>query len=589
MQGITSAMTGCSKLIRFVILPTFFILFFSFCIQPSLLRAQDLPPQGGSFFDAMQEKMGLVYEGRPLPQEPHPFEVLLTRLSQHATLFASVIPFGRSLQKMAAYPDSLKFPRVVVATGETNKGLNTHVRGRLFIAYVEAAKKLEVISFNPTMGRFEFQIVDEFSPGGKARARYMPRTLCLRCHQAGGPIFPTGEWQETTAFNPELLKLAQAAIGRKEYFGVPLNRDDASSKHAAIAKPEHFEDMVRFGSLLVGYQKAWQTICSQSKEDISCRKKLVKWMLVTNLYDHITLEPDQELLDAFVAVLGQGTIDVPSEKLLDHNPIVRGQLSYHMPAEIDPSRPREPMQLIMPSKGDALGLRFYKFYIFVKSMGQSFFTEKDFAHLRALLGGNLERRSLVLTFDSQTYRPKKAFEDKVCLPDPNILLQGLNAQDRINLLSQVGCFSKTAWSPFTQAIDALPLKIEHALSRDMIWQELDKKMGTRYASTLCCQSKIDGRVLRNLEMKKVLDPVSIRDERLKSFVKFCSECHLYQDLPPPFLAGESEQEILNNLRNRASLIRFRLQNEQMPPHFARHPLTSNERLRLLYDLQKILE
>ena len=189
-------------------------------LKPWQAQAQDLPVKGASFFDSMQNKVGIVYDGKPLPLEPHPFETLLTQLNQHSSFFTSVVPFGRSLQKMAAYPQSLKYPRVLVATSELSKGLNTHFRGRLFIAYVEAAKKLEVISFNPSMGRYEFQIVDNFYPGGKAQARYMPRSLCLRCHQGGTPIFAGGEWLETTAFNMELQKLSAAAIGKTEYFGV---------------------------------------------------------------------------------------------------------------------------------------------------------------------------------------------------------------------------------------------------------------------------------------------------------------------------------------------------------------------------------
>jgi hypothetical protein len=501
-------------------------------------------------------------------------------LNQHSSLFASVVPFGRSLQKMAAYPEALKYPRVLVATSEVSKGLNTHFRGRLFIAYVEAARKLEVISFNPMMGRYEFQIVDNFYPGGKAQARYMPRALCLRCHQGGTPIFASGEWLETTAFNPELQKLSQAAIGSKEYFGIPLTRDDVSSKYDAIPRPEHFEDMVRFGALLVGYQKAWEDICSRSRQKALCKKKLVKWMLVTNLYDKLSLEPDPELLQAFVAVLGHGTINLPSEKLADHNPIVKGQLSYHMPAEIDPSLPREPMQIIMASRNDPLGLQFYKFHIFVKSMGQGFFTEKDFSHLRAVLGEAPE----LLT---QTTAQKD--DSKTCLPNPEDLLQSLNSKKDAGLPKAQRCFSNEKWLRFTQAMDALPLVPKDPLSRERILAELDKRLGTQYARTLCCQSRLAVTVKKDAGKTSVISPGAFKDQRLQSFVKFCSECHLYQDLPPPFLAGETEGQVLRNIKNKADLIQFRLQSKQMPPHFARHQLSDKERQDLLQDLKRISE
>ncbi|HET9241072.1 MAG TPA: hypothetical protein VFO10_27655 [Oligoflexus sp.] len=551
------------------------LLLFTIFVKNPQAGAQDLPPQGASFFDSMQSTVGIIYDGKPLPLEPHPFEALLKKLNQHSTFFTSVVPFGRSLQKMAAYPQSLKYPRVLVATSEISKDMNTHFRGRLFIAYVEAARKLEVISYNPIMGRYEFQIVDNFHPGGKAQARYMPRNLCLRCHQGGTPIFAGGEWLETTAFNPELLKLAQAAIGSKDYLGIPLARDDASSKYELIPKPEHFEDMVRFGALLIGYQKAWQDLCSSNRNKVQCKKKLLKWMLVTNLADKLSLEPDRELLRAFVSVLGKGTINVPSEMLADHNPVVNGQLSYHMPPDMDPSLPREPMQIIMASQGDPLGLQFYKFHIFIKGMGQSFFTEKDFSQIRTILGGRIEKRS------------QKTDADKTCLPDAGALLQSLNSPKEAKPSMEGSCFPKEAWLKFMKAIDTMPLTANSPLSRETILEELDKRLGTQYANGLCCRTKLMPAVQKEAEKKTRLDPGSFKDQRLQSFVRFCSECHLYQDLPPPFLAGENEREVLENIRKKAELIQFRLENKQMPPQFARHSLTSQERQDLLRDLKRI--
>jgi hypothetical protein len=551
------------------------------------LQAEDIPEKGSSFFDSMQDTIGIHYDGRPLPKEPHPFEDLLRKLNQHSTFFASVVPFGRSLQKMAAYPQSSKFPRLMVATSELSKTINTHFRGRLFIAYVEPAKKLEIISFNPILGRFEFQIVDNFHPGGKAQVRYAPRSLCLRCHQGGTPIFAGGEWLETTAFNPALRELSEAAIGSKEYFGIPLSRDDNSSKFDLLPRAEHFEDMVRFGALLVGYQKGWQDICSLSRNQVDCKRKLLLWMLTTNLADKLSLEPDLDLLRGFVSVLGDGTIRVPSEKLPDHNPVLNGKLSYHMPPEIDPSLPREPMQIIMASRNDPPGLQFYKFHIFVKSMGQSYFTEKDFAHFRSLLGGNPAERSYEVTYQNQSYAFKQRESDKVCLPDPADLHKGMNAKEATRIPMRFRCFPKASWTRFAKAVNSLTFAKDDPLSRELVLQELDKKLGTHHAVNLCCKNRAKSVAKAEVEKTSVLDPDSIKDHRLQKFFKYCSECHLYQDLPYPFLSGESESLVLQSIRNRAQLIEFRLQNNQMPPQFARHPLHAKERQELLQTLKEI--
>lgn len=566
------------------------LLLLLFFVHSPQAAGQDVPARGASFFDSMQDQIGLSYDGRALPLEPHPFAELLRKLNRHAPFFTSVVPFGRSLQKMAAYPEALRFPRVLVTTGEQSKSLNTHFRGRLFIAYVEAAKKLEVISYNPSVGRFEFQIVDNFYPGGKARSRYMPRATCLRCHQGGTPIFAGGEWLETTAFNPELLKLTEAAIGSQEYFGIPLSRDGRSSQYDAVPKPEHFEDMVRFSALLIGYQKAWQDICARTGEPGACKQKLIAWMLLTNLFEKISLEPDRDLVQAFVSVLGQGTIDLPSEQLPDHNPIVEGQLSFHMPAAIDPSLPRAPMQMIMPSAKDPYALQFYKFHIFVKSMGQSFFTEKDFAHLRSILGGKVERRSTELTFQKQSYRVPQLGREQSCFPDPDVLLQGLGRDEETKLAMPWACLRRGLWLKFSQAIDSLKLTADAPLSREEILEKLAAKWGSTYAQRLCCK-RAGPRLPGDTEDKPraPLDPALFKDKRLLSFSRFCSECHLHQDLPPPFLAGASEEEILQNIRSRARLIKFRLEDQQMPPHFAQRALTAQERQELLRDLKKIAE
>jgi hypothetical protein len=345
--------------------------------------------------------------------------------------------------------------------------------------------------------------------------------------------------------------------------------------------------MVRFGALLLGYQKAWQEICSSQKHKLECKKKLISWMLVTNLYDKLSLEPDLELLRGFVSVLGDGTIDVPSEKLPDYDPIVNGELSYHMPAEMDPSLSREPMQIIMASKNDPLGLQFYKFHIFVKSMGQSFFTEQDFAHFRSLLGGLSAQRSYQLTLQKKTHAAPQKGAHEICLPDPADLLQGLNAKDLAKLPMQMNCFPKESWLRFQETIETLPLAEDDPLSRETILQQFDKKLGTHYAASLCCQTNLALSVKKDVEKKLLLAPGSIKDQRLQSFVKFCSECHLHLDLPSPFLAGANEAQVLQNIKNKTDLIQFRLQNKQMPPHFARYQPSAKERQNLLQDLQNI--
>ena len=177
-------------------------LFTSHC----LLANPSTSLEDGSFFDYLTQKAGMPFDGSKLDVNRDPFESLLSKLKQHASFFTAVIPYGRSLQKMAGFPEPLKYPRVVLGSWQNKTELNHLLRGRLFIGYVEPSKKLEIISYNPSLGKFDFQIVENFFPGGKAKVKPAPRNICMKCHRDGMPLFAGGDWLETTGFNKTLFK-----------------------------------------------------------------------------------------------------------------------------------------------------------------------------------------------------------------------------------------------------------------------------------------------------------------------------------------------------------------------------------------------
>jgi hypothetical protein len=182
---------------------------------------------------------------------------------------------------------------------------------------------------------------------------------------------------------------------------------------------------------------------------------------------------------------------------------------------------------------------------------------------------------------------KQKEAQRICLPDPADLLKGLNAKETIKQTLRMQCFPKETWTRLAKAVKSLPLTQDDPLSREVILQELDKKLGTQHALQICCQTQARTSARREKEKVAFLDPGSVKDPRLQRFFKFCSECHLYQDLPYPFLAGEKEELVLQNIRSRVQLIQFRLQNNQMPPHFARLPLNAKDRQALLQSLDEI--
>ena len=162
---------------------------------------------------------------------PFPFERLLDQLNARiapAKATTVLIPLGRSLQRFAADPDYFDSPRLVAAVTEDGDAPDrARLKDRLYIGYQERADEIEVISYNETAGRFEFQLVD-YRAGSVPRVEYAERFICVGCHQGHGPIFPTAAWNETNA-DPEIAgRLSRLG---ESFHGAPtgdgLDRADA--------------------------------------------------------------------------------------------------------------------------------------------------------------------------------------------------------------------------------------------------------------------------------------------------------------------------------------------------------------------------
>ena len=164
----------------------------------------NLPSVGRSLFDHLFAREGV----------PFPFQSLLARIEEHSSLKKVLIPLGRSLQRNAADPEFFRYPRAVAAVD--GDGI---FKDRLYLGYHEKAAVLEVISYNEAAGRFEFQLVLDYRPGGAARLVYANRAVCTACHQGGGPLFSRQVWDETNA-NPEIARLLAAE--KRDFYGFPI-------------------------------------------------------------------------------------------------------------------------------------------------------------------------------------------------------------------------------------------------------------------------------------------------------------------------------------------------------------------------------
>jgi hypothetical protein len=226
----------------------------------------DLPPAGRSLFDHL-----VTQHGEPTYRVPFPFAVLIEhirgKLAQQEFLGGTrvaMIPMGRSLQRSAAAPDFFKFPRTVFAvTGEPATrpdDAGVLLKDRLYLGYVEKTAMIEVISYNETAGRFEFQLVKDYRAGAQPKVFYANRAICIACHQNHAPIFSRALWSETNA-NGKVAALLRA-------HRVALD----SSAQSNIDFPDDIDKSTVRANTLVTLQKLWREGCSDAQDRTLSRR-----------------------------------------------------------------------------------------------------------------------------------------------------------------------------------------------------------------------------------------------------------------------------------------------------------------------------
>lgn len=239
--------------------------------QPS--AGDNLPAHGQALFDQFADSA----DGGRTARVPYPLEKLLERIrtmlepsGRGGGLSTVLIPLGRSLQRHAAENgDYFRYPRVVIAvTGEAADSTTPYLKDRLYLGFHEKAETLEVISYNPAAGRFEFQVADDYRAGGTARLRYANRALCLACHQNAAPIFSRQSWDESSA-NPRIAtSLGAAAPG---FY--------ALAWRAGVDIPNAIDDATDRANLLPLAAELWREACGTGAAGRACRGQLLRLAL----------------------------------------------------------------------------------------------------------------------------------------------------------------------------------------------------------------------------------------------------------------------------------------------------------------------
>lgn len=235
-------------------------------LSARLIPGADLPPQGTrSLFDH------LIAQNEALP---YPFEKLVALLQkqnpQGQPPLTLMIPDGRSLLKASA---NYQHPRVLVAADfqapDNDVSLGLAPRGQLFLGFVENAAEIEVLSYNEAAGRFEFQLVQNYSADGERRIVYARRQICTTCHQGAAPIFPQRPWNETNGQPETAAKIVEARGSDAPYLAAPLANP--------LGVPERFDQLTDVGNFIPATQRVWIDGCAQNAD---CRRQMLKLALL---------------------------------------------------------------------------------------------------------------------------------------------------------------------------------------------------------------------------------------------------------------------------------------------------------------------
>lgn len=291
----------------------------------------DHPPVGLSRFDQLFRGEDQRY------RIPYPFTELVDFLESRidngskAGVRQVFVPMGRSLQRDAAAPDFFRLPRAVIALQGEPLGTAPVLEYRLFIAHQPATETLEIISYNDTAGRFEFQVVEGYTAERQPRVRQANRLVCLSCHQNAAPIFPQRPWSETT-FNVDIATRLTQALPQRFHSLIDTLTADAGA----------IDLLVERANYLAPAQLMWQRGCS----DAICRAAALRALLQYRLsgsssfaHDHSGYRRD------YYAELQQswqqkwpGGLALANSRIVDRNPLLDTVLTRTQ----DPLSPRPP-------------------------------------------------------------------------------------------------------------------------------------------------------------------------------------------------------------------------------------------------------
>ena len=584
---------------------------------------------GKSLFDQLLSiSHGPSFNGAQLDGQ-EPFPQLVQRLGHYSQMAIAVIPYGRSLHKKSAWPHVFKHPRIVVSLFGGNKhDLGLNLMGKVFLGYSPTANTLEIISYNDSRGRFEFQLIKNFKANGDAELVNAPRPQCLSCHQAGGAIFAEDPWAETTNPNPLktsnlILAKTVAALGTDTYFGLPLQGGITTVFNTKIINsPEMIDEASRRSDGILVLQYMWQNLCTKIEDVSGCRWNLVRGIMHYGQHNVGVPFVLNEDLTKFLNLLNL-PLPLATSIIKDYFPITQKGMKQYHPLGISATSKRPPITVVH-GKGfpgpQLSGLRRILEPIFTPKEARSF-------NLRLTRGGsfrlkiNLSRKGKATArlFDMNLAGEKVSWQEPlVGQCTKKAAFQCLFAGEAGRITFEIPLTKKGVWQATIvtggRSYSSFCM-VSHGSYSRLIKQEVvsypigvhcynhDEVRLKKIAALLKSQGFFRHQRLKIRPLKSVLRHVTNQpplEKQLSStasssvktlskkvefnhpaverFYYYCGECH--QDGPYDFLKGSDEATIWNKVRNYPG-VKASLQQELMPPASSRRHLNMSERKSLM--------
>lgn len=465
-------------------------------------QGPDLPTVGSSLFDkAFSEKNS---RGEVVYSIPTPLKKFVEKLGSDSKYVHTILPFSRSLQRPIDLSyDPLLNPRIVFTPFDLHP-TQSLLLGKIFFGYVQAKDQIEIISLNEEAGRFEYQIITDYSTSPKVF--YVNRGKCLSCHQAQAPIFSPPGWDDTSVgIMGKLLDTRLALDGIKRidfmnnYFG-PNRSDD----QIAV-----FDSFVRESNKMAFDERKWVVGCGQSN---ACRLGVL-----LNTVARTSTE-------------GQPYIDA-SQKILVQSPLSKQN----------------------------------KFSSFLTSfdLNATSITRK-YGGLKEVV----TRSEAILEIISEIYNLNESNNpaSKRDMPISNSeLLEPLSlfSQEDMQTLQQEFTGAKQLATVLIQLFEnGSPIYSENAVNTPQIMYTLLTTIGSKKAQ------QYEYWIKKETAPKKLFEgqtlPVFATTE-LNIFSQRCSQCHAAGlSFPPQFLIG-NETQVIHQIRNLKEKILYKLENNLMPP------------------------